>query len=201
MTQEERRAETSERLIATGISLVARRGLASVTTKTIAQEAGITWGAAQYLFGNKIGFLTSLGRRLLEDLKNQAPIPGRAASSVRAGLETFVWSVWCSYSSPSYIAWIELVRGSRGDREMRDALKVMQNDYIDHISALWHATVPHGTAGAPNEIIMHHIVLTLSGLAARRIFLHDEIAENEHIHLCIDMAVRMVMEKTQVSGS
>lgn len=191
MTQEERRAQTSERLITTGIALIAKHGLANVTTKKIAKEAGITWGAAQYLFGNKVGFLTRLGHRILADLIDQAPVPERPCRSREAGIEHFTWSVWRSFASPTYLAWVELVRGSRDEPRMREALKTLQNAYIEHFTRLWSGSLPESCARPGDQFVMHHIILTLSGLASRRIFLHDNIAEAQHIRLVVELAVSL----------
>ena len=191
MTQEERRAQTSERLITTGIALIAKHGLASVTTKKIAKKAGITWGAAQYLFGNKVGFLTTLGHRILADLIKQAPVPEHPCPSREAGIEHFTWSVWRSFSSPTYLAWVELVRGSRDERQMREALKTLQNAYIEHFTQLWNGSLPASSRKPGDQFVMHHIILTLSGLASRRIFLHDNIAEGQHIRLLVALAVSL----------
>lgn len=72
---------------------------------------------------------------------------------------------------------------------MRDALKALQNGYIDHFTKLWNGSLPKAARMPSDQFIMHHIILTLSGLASRRIFLHDDIAEKQHIELLIELAV------------
>ena len=185
LTQEERRARTSDKLISTAIELIARRGLAVVTTKQIADEAGVSWGAAQHLFGNKLGFFKEIGARLLAQMIANVALPAELPTSRTAAIAQFTEIVWRSFCSETYLAWIEFVRGAKSDPPMRAELEKLQDQYIAHLESVWAALLPRAPGQPENFFLMHHIVLTLSGLASRRIFLHDRIAESEHIDLLI----------------
>src|SRR4051794_1908637 len=59
-TQEERRADTRERLLRAAAELFARKGVDAVSVDAIADEAGRTSGALYDHFGGKQGLITAL---------------------------------------------------------------------------------------------------------------------------------------------
>ena len=59
-TQEERRADTRERLLRAAADLFARKGVDAVSVDAIADEAGRTSGALYDHFGGKDGLLFAL---------------------------------------------------------------------------------------------------------------------------------------------
>ena len=187
MTQDERRAQTSDKLITTAIELIARQGLSTLTTKRISEEAGVSWGAAQYLFGNKEGFYKKVGSRILDELIAQTAVPNSAPSDRGDAIRAFAELVWNSFCSDTYVAWIEFVRNFKDDAAMRRELEALQDRYIEHFRALWIKLTGDEATKEQEFFVMHHVILTLSGLASRRIFLHDRIEAREHINLLVEL--------------
>jgi AcrR family transcriptional regulator len=64
-------SETRERLLAAAERLFAERGLASVSVRTIAAEAGVNWSLVGYYFRGKHGLLAEVYRRQCETLNAQ----------------------------------------------------------------------------------------------------------------------------------
>lgn len=72
LTQEERRAQSEQRLIEAALTVAVRDGVSAVTFEAIGKEAGLSRGLASARFGNKEGLLravvdylhTSIGEQL-----------------------------------------------------------------------------------------------------------------------------------------
>jgi AcrR family transcriptional regulator len=77
LTQEERKAETRARLIASAADLFARKGFHAVSAETVAGAADRTTGALYSHFGNKDGLLLALVEQWLEE----------SAARILAGVE------------------------------------------------------------------------------------------------------------------
>ena len=71
MTQEERRADTRERLLRAAADLFARKGVDAVSVDAIADEAGRTSGALYDHFGGKQGLVAALVDTMRNELAAQ----------------------------------------------------------------------------------------------------------------------------------
>ena len=71
MTQEERRADTRERLLRAAADLFARKGVDAVSVDAIADEAGRTSGALYDHFGGKQGLIAALVDTMRNELAAQ----------------------------------------------------------------------------------------------------------------------------------
>jgi AcrR family transcriptional regulator len=79
MTQEERRADTRERLLRAAADLFARKGVDAVSVDAIADEAGRTSGALYDHFGGKQGLVAALVDTMRNELA--AVIGGESGAS------------------------------------------------------------------------------------------------------------------------
>lgn len=109
---------TRDLLVASAVSLIRRGGLATASAKRIAQDAGVTWGAAQHHFGSKEHVLEAVVAQSharfmarFAEMDAEQPLPER--------LRRFVELMWAHYRSDLYLATIEVIMAERAAGEVR----------------------------------------------------------------------------------
>lgn len=173
-TQEERKRATRDRLIKAVIGVIQEKGYAGLRARDVTNASGVTWGAAQHLFGGKNELLLQVATRVSDELLQRLDRSIEAsAAPLRERVDRVVRLIWDLYSTPDYFAMVEIVRGTRGDRAFHDKLVESLMRLNGRIEQVWlaifrDAKIPQSRSLACCNIV----VLTLAGLAARRIYLH-----------------------------
>jgi AcrR family transcriptional regulator len=130
-TQAERRARTRQALLAATIELLAEAGYAGVTSRGVAQRAGVTPGALQHHFDGKAQLVAAasehLNFELMRELVARTPTTGR---SERELAEELLDRLWEMHKGPLMVAVSELVIAARTDAELRDLLAPMQRQAV-----------------------------------------------------------------------
>lgn len=94
---DERRAH----LIDAAIKLAERKGVAGVTTRDVAQQAGVSLGVVHYCFENKDTLMTEVVKALSSELRDSVDAdpevwgdPGTGAEAARALLHACIQTMW-----------------------------------------------------------------------------------------------------------
>ena len=192
--QADRIVETTRKLVEATIQVVNQVGYGAVRTTHITSRSGVSWGAVQHIFGNKENLLLatantaveSLDAALLTDLDASAPISDR--------LKRLIDLTWAAYSTPAYVAQVEILRGSRHDEKLHGLIVERQTAFAEKLRARWHAAFA-GDAVSKRQIddTRNLVTLTLSGFASRRIFLHVE-GEDERVLGALHMAALAILQ-------
>jgi len=95
-SQEERKAETRQRLLDAAALLFAERGIEAVSIDTVAEAADRTSGAVYAHFGNKEGLLNAL----LESLVNETAAVMEAELSVDGDRDDQLIALWRTFADP-----------------------------------------------------------------------------------------------------
>lgn len=95
-TQEERRTQTRDALLAAGATLFAARGVAGASVDAIAHQAGRTSGALYDHFGSKEGLLFALLESWVDDATQVITADQAAATT----LEEWVAAMWHAVARP-----------------------------------------------------------------------------------------------------
>jgi AcrR family transcriptional regulator len=125
MTQEERRADTRERLLRAAAELFARKGVDAVSVDAIADGAGRTSGALYDHFGGKQGLISALVDTMRNELA--AAIGGESGTSDDPARRIdAIWRNFADHPDEQGGLWLLLehelwLRAAR-DPELRDAL-------------------------------------------------------------------------------
>jgi AcrR family transcriptional regulator len=173
-TQEQRRAATRSRLIRAVIDVICRKGYAGLRAKHVTAASGKTWGAAQHLFGGKNELLLQVGTRVTDELVQRLESAGSAGGGtpLRERVEAVVTLIWSLYSSPDYFAMVEIVRGTRSDARFHTKFVVAQERLAEQVERRWLALFADVPIDRGRSLALCNIVvLTLAGLAARKIYL------------------------------
>ena len=171
-TQAMRRKETSAAIIQATIDLIERLGYGNLRTKHITQEAGITWGAVQHLFGGKEELLLSVVRHALDKISTQIDRIRLHDASIEQRSDRIVDLTWNVYNSRDYFALIEIVRGTKGDKQIHRKIVDANQRVRSHIQQVWLEAFSDAPISEDQVILAcEHLTLTLSGLASRRRYL------------------------------
>jgi len=127
LTQEQRSAETRERLLDATIQSLLEFGYAGTTTTRVCEIAGLSRGAHIHHFRTRAELLTSalehLARRRLEDFGEKAKRNG-----MRGSFDARLDLVWESFSDPLFIAALELWVAARTDRDLYEHLLPLERE-------------------------------------------------------------------------
>jgi len=172
-TQEERRTLTQDRLIKAVIGVIRQKGYAGLRARDVTAASGVTWGAAQHLFGDKNDLLLQVATRVSDELLLRLDAAAQASGrSVRERVAGVIELIWELYSSPDYFAMVEIVRGTRGDTRFHEKLVKTLSRLSGRIEQLWLTLFADAAISAERSLYCCNIVvLTLSGLASRKIYL------------------------------
>ncbi len=123
-TQDERSAETRGNLIEAAIRLLCDFGYAGTTTTLLPAEAGVSRGAFQHHFRTRADLMVEVVRTVYAQEVEEYSKAFAAQGGFR--LETFPEVVWDIVSRPAGIAVLEILNGSRSDRELAEQLLPIQ---------------------------------------------------------------------------
>ncbi|HXH59497.1 TetR/AcrR family transcriptional regulator [Iamia sp.] len=146
-TQEERRTQTRDALLAAGATLFAARGVAGASVDAIAHQAGRTSGALYDHFGSKEGLLFALLESWVDDA-TQAITADQAAATT---LEEWVAAMWHAVARPPSgdDRWIALEHelwsyAAQSDEARRYLARRYRAawDGVDAVAATWTGPAP-----------------------------------------------------------
>lgn len=165
-SQAQRKAETRDRLIKATIAEIEDRGYAGLKTRHVAQRAGMTWGAAQHLFGDKNDLLVDVNLYLYEKIIRRLMLFKVADIKRRGWATEYVHHLWDVFSSPEMQVFFELAIASRHDPEFHAKLKVRVNTMTRHLDELWLKAWSHTTIPTDQLLGLRTVVtLTLESLS------------------------------------
>ncbi len=174
-TQEERRRETRRRLIDATISVIAERGIAHTATADITGRAGVTWGAAQHLFGGKDELLRQVVEEVSNDLIAELDAVGRWPAALEARARAVVEAMWAICGSPGFLAMMDVIRGTRIEPDLHPKIVADQARVQARIEKLW-LKIFADTQASRRAILdtCNLTYLSLIALAARKNYLYPD---------------------------
>lgn len=170
-TQAERSAETRRVLLETAIACLHTRGYAATTTLLVAQEAGLSRGAMLHQFPTRVDLMTFLVRSVFDDEVGIYDARLSAIADPKERLYAFPEIVWEVLSRPSGVAVLEILQGSRSDRELAERLAPLQAEIEENALDLlgrW-----FGDTGAGAKTAMRLVVWAARGLSIARVLAPD----------------------------
>lgn len=174
-SQEQRRRATTNKLIEATIEVVNENGYSGLRAATITKKAGVTWGAVQHLFGDKENLLLTVANRTYEELSLALNADISPTARLEKRVEQIVDLTWKAYQSEAYLAMVEILRGSRSQTAFNKELLKRQQSVNEDVRNTWlrifsNADIDDRVIDDARDLV----TLTLSGLAARRIFLRSK---------------------------
>jgi len=174
-TQEERRRETRRRLIDATIAVIAERGIVHTATADITSRAGVTWGAAQHLFGSKDELLRQVVEEVSNDLIAELDAVGRWPAVLEARVRAVIKAMWAICGSPGFLAMMDVIRGTRVEPDLHPKIVADQARVQARIEKLWLKIFADSRASRRAILDTCNLVyLSLIALAARKNYLYPD---------------------------
>jgi AcrR family transcriptional regulator len=128
-TQAERRATPRAALLDAALQCLIEEGYANLTTRNVAERAGVSQGTQMHYFPTRARFLAEAVRhvavKLFDELREQDQLHAR---SERRRLEALLEHVWEIHTGPVFQATMELWVAARTDPEIRGAMAEVARD-------------------------------------------------------------------------
>ena len=179
-TQAQRSAETRALLLNATIVCLIEHGYAGMSTRLVADRAGLSQGALQGQFKTKAQLVSSavryLEEQLLSELATITPVPADPDPQTNAA--EFLDRLWSVYNGPLFVAGLELIVAARTEPALKDAVDELTNSIMEHHIAGARALIPDA-AGHPSFFEwMMQATTTVHGLALRRLLPRLTVDEN-----------------------
>jgi AcrR family transcriptional regulator len=135
-TQAERRATTRAALLDAAIDCLIEDGYPGLTTRKVAERAGVSQGTQMHYFPTRARFVADavrhLAYRLASELREDTT---RHPRSEHGRLELMLDRTWEMHTGPLFQATMELWVAARTDREIREAMDEVARDLTRMIAA------------------------------------------------------------------
>lgn len=181
-TQESRSAETRARALETAIKLLHANGYAATNILSVASEAGISRGALQHQFPTKVELMLYVVRTVYEQEKALYAEQLDRIADPRERMLAFPEVAWDVLSRPEGVAVLEIMQGSRSDRDLAERLRPLQieieRDSIDLVTAI--AGEAGMDAAAPGVRL---VVWAIRGLSIAQLLVEDPAEIRKSVRL------------------
>lgn len=195
----QRRNATRIKLLEATIASLHELGYHRTTTMVVTERAGVSRGSLLHQFPSKADLMVGAAEHIAA-LRGQAHIAG--LEGVPLGPERLVHLVdilWGQVSSPSGIARLEIMLGSRSDPELARKLAPL-NTRLDerHRDAVWALSKALGaTERAPVDAMVQLYSATLRGLSVDALFPESRQHVEAAVALLKKMLVDLVMAESR----
>lgn len=168
-TQAERRASTRGALLDAALECLVEDGYAGLTTRNVAERAGVSQGTQMHYFPTRARFVAEALRhvafKLADELREQDRLRSR---SERRRLEELLDHVWEIHTRPLFLATIELWVAARTDGEIRAAMDEVTRDVTRLIGESAAELMPGAMAQPRAGELLDMSLATMRGLALLR---------------------------------
>ena len=165
-TQAERRATTRAALLDAALQCLIEEGYANLTTRNVAERAGVSQGTQMHYFPTRALFLAEAVRhvsfKLFDELREQSRLHAR---SERSRLEALLDHVWEIHAGPVFQATVELWVAARTDPEIRGAMEELARDVTRLIAQAGAELFPDLMARPRAGEVLEMAMATMRGLA------------------------------------
>jgi AcrR family transcriptional regulator len=173
-TQAERRATTRAALLDAALECLIEDGYAGLTTRKVAERAGVSQGTQMHYFPTRARFVAEairyLALKLLAEMREQDSVHPR---SDRRRLELMLDRSWEMHTGPVFQATMELWVAARTDPEIREAMDEVARDVTRMIATGASELFPEMMSRPRAGEVLDLALATMRGLAMLR-FTGDE---------------------------
>jgi AcrR family transcriptional regulator len=165
-TQAERRAATRGALLDAALACLVQEGYANLTTRNVAERAGVSQGTQMHYFPSRETFLAEVVRhvtlKLVDELRRQ---DGLRARSGRRRVEELLNRVWEIHGGPVFQATMELWVAGRTDAEIGAAIREVARDVDRMVARGAGELCPELMASARGAELLDLSLATMRGLS------------------------------------
>lgn len=168
-TQAERRETTRSALLDVAVDCLIEDGYTRLTTRRVAERAGVSQGTQMHYFPTKTTFLTEairhVSRRLADEALARTVVPGLDEGARRAAILDELWRV---HNEPVFHAMLELWIAARTDGELRAEMRDLDRDLSRLLLQSTARVFPDRADDARFRVRLELALATIRGLAMTR---------------------------------
>ncbi len=173
-SQEERRADTSARLLDATIDLLHDRGLWRMSTPDIAAHAGVSRGALTHHFASKDELILSAVTRDLARITENLHRFAVDVAARRGSSDEIVDYLWRMMSDRLFYVTLEYLPEARHNAVFRARLVPMVKDFHQGVDAVWMAFAKgRSTDPQRTRTVMNATMCLIRGMIAQTILRDD----------------------------
>ncbi|MCW2999424.1 MAG: transcriptional regulator [Solirubrobacterales bacterium] len=169
-TQAERRATTRAALLDAAIACLVQDGYAGLTTRRVADRAGVSQGTQMHYFPTRALFVAEAIRHVATELTRElrSQLGEGPVAAEEQQIERLLDELWRVHTGPIFQATMELWVAARTDEEIRAAMDDVSRDVTRLIARSAAAYVPQTMAKPGAGDMLDHALATMRGLALLR---------------------------------
>lgn len=164
-TQAERRTETRNALLEASLACLVEDGYAGLTTRRVAQRAGVSAATLRVYFPNRAAFVAAALGRFAIELRGQ--VTDRSLGSVppverfRASLD----ALWEICNGPIFSTFSELIVAARRDEDAREGLVAAERAVTREIAETAAGLFPEDIGNPRFRLLVDLAISSMRGLA------------------------------------
>jgi AcrR family transcriptional regulator len=136
-SQEQRSAETRERLIVAAIECIERVGYVDATTTLIVEHANVSRGALQHHFATKADLIVAVIDRVSEELNLRFDVAALAAAPLEKRVAAIVDGYWDVFMGASFRAVLGISLSIAGEPALAKRLADCLDEARESYGAVW----------------------------------------------------------------
>jgi len=169
-TQAERRESTRAALLDAAVECLIEDGYAAVTTRRIAERAGVSQGAQQHYFDDRVDMVVQavghLSQRLAEQSREQIRTGQR---DERRRTQALLDRMWAIHTGPTFQTAADLWAAARTDLELREPIENLGRELDRQLVQIIAEVLPDLATNESGRTLLDVAMATARGLALRRL--------------------------------
>lgn len=169
-TQAQRREVTRAALLDAAIDCLVHDGYANLTTRRVAERAGVSQGTQMHYFPTRAAFVAEAIRHVMAQLSLQlrAQLGEGPIAAEGDHVASLLDELWRIHTGPVFQATMELWVAARTDEEIRAAVDDVSRDVTRLIASSAATYLPQTMARPGARETLDHTLATMRGLALLR---------------------------------
>jgi AcrR family transcriptional regulator len=169
-TQAERRESTRTALLDAAVECLIEEGYAAVTTRGVAERAGVSQGAQQHYFDGRVDMVVQAVGHLSQRLAEQSREQIRASQrDERRRMQALLDRMWDIHTGPAFQTAAELWAAARTDVELREPIENLGRDLDRQLVRIVAEVLPTLANNDDGRTLLDVAMATARGLALRRL--------------------------------
>jgi AcrR family transcriptional regulator len=194
-TQEERSAETRERLLDATIACLLELGYTGTSTTEVCQRTGLSRGALLHHFPTKQVLVIEAVRRLVARMGIENLAHAAGVAPTEDPLDRMFDVIWTNFRQPLFHAVLELWIAARTDPELHASLHSAERERGRGIAVLYESIAGIAAERADFADLLQLTLHLMRGMALQRLMRPDD-RERERLY-----ALWKKMAKAHLAGS
>lgn len=169
-TQAERRESTRAALLDAAIAILVDEGYAGLTTRRVAERAGVSQGTQMHYFPTRGHFLAEAVRHVAIELSNElrSQVTAGGSRDERRRLGHALDRMWAVHNGPIFQAAMELWVAGRTDGEVRESMAEVAREVTMIVGEASRELFPHLTSRPGAGAVLDTAMASMRGLAMLR---------------------------------